>query len=488
MDIVFSPANTTIKIGSGCEGIGNCGRCKVCCLLPEGDMAAHYAGSLKRKEEISAGIQSLPVNNGYSGAECFGLSFDAGTTTVVGMLFDLVSGELLGVKAETNPQTAYGADVISRIMFAGKSRKNLLLMQEKILECLSGIAKSLTESRNIPLSNIYEVTIAGNTTMSHLITGTDPKTLAVAPFKPVFCESAEKNASEFGIKVNPDAKVTLLSNIAGHVGSDITAGILASGIARKKGVHLLIDVGTNGEIVLAYDGKLFACSTAAGPAFEGASIYQGMRAALGAVERVDITDDEVLTGVIGGADPAGICGSGILDAVSEMLKAGAINKTGRILTADKARLDGVPEKIASRIREGKTGREFVLAYRKGADDIVITQKDIREVQLAKSAIQAGINIMLKEAGLDEEDIDKLYIAGAFGNHIRAESAVRAGLIPDIGYEKIVYAGNTAGIGAAMALLSADARDEAEKTAKAVRHVELAENPSFQEVYIAAMAF
>ena len=465
--------------------------------------------SLKRKAEISVFDQEFSVKNefqkkGESG-KYFGLSFDVGSTTVVGMLWDLVTGWQIDVKAEVNPQATYGADVISRIMFAAESEDNLLLLNREIISCLNRISSALLDNRGISKDSIHDVTIVGNTTMSHLLVGVDPSPLARAPFTPAFCAEVSKTAKEFGLEVNPDTNVTLLPNIAGHVGSDITAGIIASGILKKPGVHLMIDVGTNGEIVLCADGKALACSTAAGPAFEGASIYQGMRASEGAIERVDIGEHDILIQTIGETSAVGICGSGIIDAVSEMLKAGLIEKTGKLSTVEKALEKGIADRIVARLTEGETGREFVLSYsgscgpldcngcdgqvkNDGAKDIVITQKDIREVQLAKGAVSAGIKLMLEKLGLDENDIDYIYIAGAFGNHVRPDSAVQIGLIPNIEKEKILYIGNAAGIGASMALLSAEVREEIRQVATSIHHIELSDDPLFQETYMKAMGF
>ena len=441
-------------------------------------------------------LREFQIDNEFQkrgdGIQYFGLSFDVGTTTVVGMLWNLVTGEHAGAKAESNPQAAYGADVISRIMFAEKSRDNLLFMQREIIECLNRITDALIKANEISADSIYDITIVGNTTMSHLIAGACPGSLARAPFTPAFYGEVRKEAAEFGLSVNPKANVTILPNIAGHVGSDITVGVIAAGILVKAGTHLLIDVGTNGEIVLCRDGKALACSTAAGPAFEGASIHQGMRASKGAIERVELKDGEVSLQTIENVKATGICGSGVIDAAAELFKAGLVEKTGRLINAEKARERGLAEGFASRLADGATGREFALEYTDGAADraggVVITQNDIREIQLAKAAIRAGIKLMLKEFGMDEADIDNIYIAGAFGSHIRPESAAGIGLIPDIGKEKIIYIGNAAGIGASMALLSAEARKDINEAAKAIRHIELAGDPQFQDTYVKAMSF
>ncbi|MCL1808851.1 MAG: ASKHA domain-containing protein [Clostridiales bacterium] len=470
---------------------GKCGDCVSCgkCGAPKDQ------GALRRKEEISATMRGFCVDNKYekrlegdAREKCFGLSFDVGTTTVVGMLWNMVSGELLGVKAEANPQAAHGADVISRIVFAGERDGNLHVLQSEITGCMNRIAGILTENLEIRREDVFDAVACGNTTMSHLLLGSCPSGLARAPFAPAFRGAVSRRAMDLGLEINPEANMALLPNIAGHVGSDVTSGLIASGIMHKDGVHLLIDIGTNGEIVLCADGKAAACSTAAGPAFEGASVRQGMRAATGAIERVDIGTGSVDVGVIGGCKPLGICGSGLMDAVSELFRAGLMDRTGRLLTAEAALGKGVAPAVASRLTERKTSREFLLVHDGAFGSVAVTQKDIREVQLAKAAMRAGIQLMLKDFGLTEADIQHIYIAGAFGSHIRTESAVRIGLIPDIGKERVLHIGNAAGAGAGKALLSVAARYEAEQTADGVRHTELAMDPLFQEVYLGAMAF
>jgi uncharacterized 2Fe-2S/4Fe-4S cluster protein (DUF4445 family) len=306
-------------------------------------------------------------------------------------------------------------------------------------------------------------------------------------------------AASFGLAAADDARCYLMPGIAGHVGSDITAGVLATGLHRVDGASLLIDIGTNGEIVLAAGGRLTACSTAAGPAFEGASVVaQGMRAAEGAVEAVKISGGEVSVSVIGNAAPAGVCGSGVIDAAAEMLSAGIIDDTGKISDRGSLLSKGISAKLASRVRENGGEMEFVLAYGGGEKgrgergqkekDIVIRQKDIREFQMAKGAIEAGVTILLLEMKLRPADIGKVFLAGAFGNHIRAESAVAAGLIPAADPSNVIFAGNTAGAGVSMALLSDEAKRQAEGLAANIEHLELAARADFQDIYIAAMNF
>lgn len=253
--------------------------------------------------------------------------------------------------------------------------------------------------------------------------------------------------------------------------------------------HLFIDIGTNGEIVLTGNGRAVACSTAAGPAFEGSSIKQGMRAARGAIERVDILEDRVEIGVIGDAVPMGICGSGIIDAVGEMIRVGIVDKSGRLLGREKLAKKGISENILKHIKENNKANDFVLYFSEdGKSDVVITQKDVREVQLAKAAISAGITIMMKEIGVTADTLAKVSIAGAFGSYIRNTSAIHIGLLPKVSEEKIFSLGNSAGIGASMLLLSEKCREEAECSARRIEHIELAARSDFQDQYMMAMSF
>jgi uncharacterized 2Fe-2S/4Fe-4S cluster protein (DUF4445 family) len=419
----------------------------------------------------------------------YGLAFDIGTTTVAGMLWDLNKGEMLGITARTNPQNIYGADVISRIHSIMADHDTLLQMKLKIRDCFNDIIKELTRQNDISQHELYDVTVVGNTTMSHLFLGADPAQLAMAPFVPVFCDSVEQTGRSAELKVHPLARVLLLPNIAGHVGSDIVAVILASDLAEQTGLRLAIDIGTNGEIVLSKDRIMLACSTAAGPAFEGASIYQGMRASQGAIESVHIQNDEVLLEIIDSKKPAGICGSGLIDTVAQLLDAGFLDARGRLLDQKTAKEKNLPETLIQRLRDGENCREFILARgTKNDPDIVITQKDIREVQLAKGAIYAGIVIMLRELGSEMEDIETITLAGAFGNYIKKESALRIGLLPDIPIDHIISAGNAAGSGACLALLSREEREKALVFSRRVRHVELAVHPEFQAEFLKSMYF
>lgn len=419
----------------------------------------------------------------------YGVAVDIGTTTVVIMLWNLGTTEMIQVAANTNPQGAYGADVISRITYVIEHEENLKNIHSVIINCINKAVDEFEQGKGINPQNIYQYTVVGNTTMGHIFLGVNPSQLAISPFTPVFTNSIDVKAEELGLKANKNAKVHLVANIAGHVGSDITAGIITTDLMDCNKGHLFIDIGTNGEIVLTGNGRAVACSTAAGPAFEGSSINQGMRAARGAIEKVDILEDDVRITVIGDQIPIGICGSGIIDAVGEMIRVGIVDKSGRLLGKERLIKKGINENILKHVRESEKGNDFVLFFSKdGKSDIVITQKDVREVQLAKAAISAGITIMMKEIGINLDTLEKISIAGAFGNYIRNTSAINIGILPKIDKNKILSLGNSAGIGASMILLSMDCQERAENVARRIEHIELAVRSDFQDNYMKAMMF
>ncbi|WP_419023197.1 ASKHA domain-containing protein [Emergencia sp.] len=446
----------------------------------------------KNAEEITVTIrdgQVIDAECGNTEKDNYGVAVDIGTTTVVIMLWNAASGEMMDIFAATNPQGAYGADVISRITYVMEKEGNLETIHQTIIDCINKAVKGFEENEGIRPEHIYQMAVVGNTTMSHIFLGVNPAQLALAPFTPVFTAPVDMAAKELHLTICPDAEVHVAANIAGHVGSDITAGIITTDLMQCDKGHLFIDIGTNGEIVLTGNGRAVACSTAAGPAFEGSSIKQGMRAARGAIERVDIFESGVEIETIGDVSPIGICGSGIIDAVGEMIRVGIVDKSGRLLSREKLAKKGLSENILNHIKEGEKANDFVLYFSEdGKSDVVITQKDVREVQLAKAAISAGITIMMKEIGVEEAQIAKISIAGAFGNYIRNISAMNIGLLPKIAEEKIVSLGNSAGIGASMILLSSDSKEEARKVAREIEHIELAARSDFQDQYMMAMMF
>ena len=419
-----------------------------------------------------------------SGGEGLGAAFDIGTTTVVGMLWDLQTGRMMDILAETNPQNKYGADVISRITYCGRSEEKLAelsgLIRRKMDDMLRVMctrqASAQPESKPVRQTDIRRITICGNTTMSHLAGGYDPMSLALVPFTPAYEGELILQAADMKIGAAPDCTVTIIPNLAGHVGGDINAGIVASRLLDQKELTLFIDIGTNGEMALTDGSRTLVCSTAAGPAFEGACISQGMRASTGAIEKVWISGDEVTLSTIDDGAPVGICGSGLISAVSELIREGIVDPTGRL---DK-------KHPLVRLIDGKP--VVILGEKPNGNPVGLTQKDIREVQLAKGAMQAGASIMLKILGKRPEDIQKVMLAGAFGNFIDREAASRIGLLPRIPLERIEPVGNTAGAGISMVLMNREEAALARGMAAHVEHVELAAWPEFDTEYMNAMSF
>lgn len=467
----------SLKSTVKCSGIcSECGKCKGANLLKD----AHG-----RKTKLVSFPNDFAAQTGGTG---YGMAFDIGTTTVVAMLWNLKTGKELGAAACTNPQNEFGADVISRITYCDDDPQKLGKIRSKIIQGLNDLTRQLADNFKIDPEEIHKVTVGGNTTMSHIFAGYPPASLARAPFSPMYTGTLQLSQEELGLAVCEDAEIVLLPNIAGHVGGDITAGIVASRILNEKQLTLFLDIGTNGEIVLAGNGIAMTCSTAAGPAFEGATIQSGMRAAPGAIEKIQIKDDEVFIKTVDDAEPVGICGSGIIDVIAEMLGADLINFKGRLAGREDYEKKHPGSQLVERLVNTEEGREFILVYKESGNHIVVTQKDIREVQLAKGAIAAGISIMLGRMDKKIEDIHKIVIAGAFGNFIHKESAVAIGLIPSLPMNRIVSAGNTAGAGVSMALMSDSEMELANSVPTRVEHVELAACAEFQDEYMKALAF
>ena len=428
----------------------------------------------------------IAVEPGRTGSRLYGVAFDIGTTTIMGSLHDLNSGKTLSLRAATNPQNIYGADVISRITYAAESPEGLARMQGKVVEALNEIIRGLAAEAGIEKEQIYEATAVGNTTMSHLFLGINPAYLAPAPFIPAYRRPVRVEAAEIGLSINPGGEVVVLPNIAGYVGSDTVGVILATALDQRRRCCAVIDIGTNGELALATGGRILTCSTAAGPAFEGAQIKQGMRAADGAIEAVRIVNGEIQLEVIGNSVPQGICGSGLIDAAAALLKAGVIEPSGRMVDPETTGAH-LPPSLRSRLRRGKGGFGFILAG-EGEKEVVLTQSDLRELQLAKGALYAGLQILLQEAGLTRDDLDEVLLAGAFGSYIRKESAREIGLLPGIPLEKITPVGNAAGRGARAALISRTERARAFALPEQIEHVELSARLDFQKAFIDALSF
>ena len=421
--------------------------------------------------------------------ECCGVAMDIGTTTLVGSLLDLCTGEELAIASRMNPQVAFGDDVLSRIGHAETSPQGLAKLQELIASAASEMIDEMCREANIAPGRVYEVAFAGNTTMLHMLCGLDPRQLGQVPFVPVHARGLVLPASELGISIHPGGRAYVFPVIGGFVGGDTVAGMLATHIADTDSPVLMVDIGTNGEIVLVHDGQIYAASTAAGPAFEGARISCGMRATSGAIEKV-LFDGDVHASVIGDVAATGLCGSGLIDLAAELLTAGIVAPTGRMLDPDELG-DDLPAELRRRVRLGQDDQsEFLIAQ--GPQDgspVALTQRDIRELQLVTGAIRAGVAILLRQAGIESSQLKQVLIAGGFGSFIRRNHAQRIGLLPgDVDHQRIHYVGNASLNGARWALLSTEARSRAEELARSARHVELSTDTNFQMEFAEAMIF
>ncbi len=424
----------------------------------------------------------LAVEAGNTASAHYGVALDIGTTTVAGYLLNLRTGEELGTASLPNPQGIDGADVISRIEYTQRNGERVRKLQSSVMGAVNTILGTLAGEAEISVADIYELTMVGNTCMHHLFFGIDPATLGHAPYAPVVTAPLTVRATTLGIHANPQAWLRALPNIAGFVGAD-TVGVLgASLLAERNGLYCAVDIGTNAEVLVAKNGHVVACSTAAGPAFEGAKITHGMRAQAGAIDGVSITDELTLH-TIDERAPLGICGSGIIDAIGELRRVGVIESSGRF--TDQEELTDLPTPLRARLRAG--GFALATEAESGTgNEILLTQHDIREVQLVKSAIYSGVLTMLEKLGHTPADLDGLYIAGAFGAYITREHAIGIGLIPNIPIEKLHFLGNAAGAGAKMALLSTTEYDKIITAAAKVGYIELAGDPTFSEHFMYSM--
>jgi len=451
------------------------------------ELALLASGKTDKYTIVHWGNKVFTVEAEDTASAFYGVAFDLGTTTVAGMLININSGEVIAAAAETNPQTVYGADVISRIKVAERA-EGLRKLSDAIRQCLNSLIGKLCKEAGITRHDIYFITLVGNSTMEHLLMNISPTSLTTPPYAQVFQYLPILSPQDISLDINPGGCITLLPNITSFVGADTTAAIMAVDQDLTDKLTLLIDLGTNGEIALGNRKRLLVTSTAAGPAFEGAQLSCGMRATGGAIDDVKITDN-VTIHTIKNQKPAGICGSGIIKALAEMLRAGIVTPSGGFAGEDKvARL---PAHIQTRFREHAGQKEFVLAFAEesaNGSDIVITQGDIREIQLVKSSIYTGSQILMEALGVGPEAIEQVFLAGAFGSYVDLDSALAIGLIPVQERQKIRSVGNAAGEGAAKALLSSYNLQRCHKIASKAEFLELANNPLFQKRFIKNLAF
>ncbi len=404
----------------------------------------------------------------------FGLAVDIGTTKVAVYLLDLETGETIESTGMMNPQISYGEDVMSRISFTRDKPGGRELLQEVLVDALNQALIELCQRHEISTEQIVDAVLVGNTAMHHLFAGLPVEQLGLSPCVPAVNQSMDIPAHLLGLEIAPEAKVHLLPNIAGYVGADHVAMLMATDLWQGEGPAIGVDIGTNTEISLVYNGRILSCSAASGPAFEGAHIRHGMRAASGAIERVQISEGQVHVYTIDHQPAVGICGSGILDALAEMQIAGIVNEKGAL------------KKDHPLVHLNGNHPEFILVPPEKTQiqkAISLTRKDINELQLAKSAIRVGIETLIEAAGINANDLESFVIAGAFGSYINIESAIKIGMFPDLPRDRFQQVGNAAGTGARQALISKSRRRISAEIAKRVEYIELTNHPEFQNRFL-----
>jgi len=418
----------------------------------------------------------IQIEEGDTTEESYGLAVDVGTCTVVAHLVNLNNSETIDAEATYNSQRVYGEEVTRRIIYAELKGPDKL--REAIVNDINNLISTLISRNKIKLNDVMALVCAGNTTMVHLLLGLDPSQIRREPYIPACTSPPPIRAAEVGIKINPRGLLYTLPSISGWVGGDITAGILATGINEAKSLTMLIDIGTNGEIVLGSKEWMVCCAASAGPAFEGSGVKHGMRAAAGAIEKVKIfSDGKVKYSTIGKTKPKGICGSGLIDVMAELFKAGFINRSAKLNPG-----------ASSQMREKNGEVEFILVPASETqinEAIVLTRADIENLIRAKAAIFAGADILVKSMGLEIKEIEQLYLAGGFGNYLNKEKALVLGLIPDIAPDKVQFVGNASVMGAKMALLSGEALERSYEIARKITYYDLITNPGYMDEFISA---
>ncbi len=439
---------------------------------------------------VIADSELIAVEPGDTTGRRFAIAYDLGTTTVVANLLDIETGTPVAVKSMLNKQQPFGADVISRISATMMDPDALEKLRDLAHETLAELTEEVLAAGGIEREEVYEIVLAGNATMTQIALGIDPEPLGVAPFVMTSEGYDGLRASDLGVSIHPNAPATVFPSLGAYVGGDITAGILATGLDRDRRLRLFIDVGTNCEIAIGNQDRIVSTAAPAGPAFEAASIRCGMRAADGAIEVVKLTEDAVELGVIGDAEPIGMCGSGLVDAVAELVRVGMLDASGKYLTDEEA-AERLPGLAPNMITVGGE-RVFVLHWKgepgDGENAVYLSQRDVRELQFAKAAIATGWRLMIEELGIDEGDIAQVLLAGSFGSYLSAASAIRIGLVPKLPIPRIISAGNVAGEGAKMAILSIQERHAGAALIDEIEYVELSERTDFNDRFVEQLAF
>ena len=485
---------------------GRTGKCPGCKKKICDGCSLYTGGSFKSsKSEVSY----FPSDFAPQPQKGLGIALDLGTTTMAASLWNLKEGRRLAVETCVNPQRFAGSDVVSRIVYSRQSDEQAQKLRSVLIQKLDELAKKLcaeaggeesayegkiSENADAGIEGLKEqiksVTVAGNTAMGEILFGVSLDGLAAAPFQKGYQGCLERKGGELGFSFLENARIILLPAVQGFVGADALSVYTWIKKTDFRKNLLAVDIGTNGEILLIAEEKTYACSAAAGPALEGAAVSQGMGAAPGAIEEVGLLGSfprqDIYYKTIGDADPAGICGSGLVDALAVLRKLGVLDETGYLRTRQEAAKAGIPAAVCQRLDSVNETNRILLTNVNSP--VFLTGNDVRQLQLSKAALRAGIEILLRKAGLTGQDIHCLYLAGAFGSYIKPESALLIGLLPDIPAEKIIAVGNCAGTGAAMALLSGQLRQEMESCSREICHIELAQEAEFEKIFLESIAF
>jgi uncharacterized 2Fe-2S/4Fe-4S cluster protein (DUF4445 family) len=426
------------------------------------------------------GEEIISVEAGDTTEKAYGIAVDIGTSKIISYLVDLKNGKLVATGSLENPQMIHGEDIISRITYASQSDSSLKELQNLAVKGINEAIVEASKQSKLNLQYVYEITLVGNTAMHHIFLGLEPRYLGLAPYVPVISSAVDKKARDFSIKANI-ANLHVLPVIAGFVGADAVADIIATGIHKSEALSMMVDIGTNTEVMLGNRHGIMTCSCASGPAFEGMHVKCGMKATTGAVEKLQISPKDYLVSyeTIGNVKPKGLCGSGIIDTVANLLKCQVIDKSGRFASTLSS----------SRLKTIEGEKSFILIPKgESTRDIMITQKDIREIQLAKAAIYTGCYILMKKKNAELGDIKKFFVGGAFGNYINLENAKYIGMLPDVSTESITFVGNSAGTGARIALISKSQRRIVASLNQKVDYLELGLDPDFQKEFVSATCF
>ncbi|MEL7565766.1 MAG: ASKHA domain-containing protein [Dehalobacterium sp.] len=444
----------------------------------------HHEITYGKFTAVFNGEDLIELELGDTGDLLFGIAVDIGTTTVVASLIDMNTGDELAAASMINPQKKFGLDVLTRITYALEHPQDAKeKLQHSIVSAINEMMEELCHQAQIDRKHIYEISIAANCTMMHFFLGIDALSIGRSPYAPVFVKSKNIAAQEIGLKAAPGARLYCLPSVSAYIGADIVAGAYVCQLFKDRGNVLFIDIGTNGEIVLSHHGRLLSCSCAAGPALEGMNISSGMRAAEGAIEDLIITEDGIKMKVIGHEEPTGICGSGILAAVKELIRTGLVKKDGAFIRKEKLEQSDYRYDL---IRLDGIKREFVIMNDR--NPLVITQGDVRQVQLAKGAILSGFYTLLKQANLEMNQLDQVMIAGQFGSHLPADSLVGTGILPEEVKDKLVYVGNSSKTGAYMALMSVEAKKHIEELAHQMNYLELGTTAGYERLFTQCLLF